>query len=67
MTAVQPYLTAAQAAERLAEAGIRVSEDTVRRWGRSGQIACVKLPLGRMLFRPEDIDALAVPTTGAAS
>jgi predicted site-specific integrase-resolvase len=66
MTSVQPYLTAAEAAARLTAAGVPVSEDTVRRWGRSGRLACVKLPLGRLRFRPEDLDALATPTTGAA-
>lgn len=66
MTPVQPFLTAAEAASRLASAGIVVSEDTVRRWGRSGRIPAVKLPLGRLRFRPEDIDALAVPNTDVA-
>lgn len=66
MTSVQPYLTPAEAAARLTAAGVSVSEDTVRRWGRSGRLACIKLPLGRMRFRPEDIDALATPTTDVA-
>ena len=58
MSSVQPNLTASEAAERLTAAGIVVSEDTVRRWAKRGQLSAIELPSGRLLFRPEDIDAL---------
>jgi predicted site-specific integrase-resolvase len=67
MTGVQPLLTAAEAAERLTAAGLPVGEDTVRRWGRSGRVTCVKLPFGRLRFRVEDIDALIVPIQASAA
>lgn len=66
MTAVQPYLTAAEAAARLTAGGVPVSEDTVRRWGRSGRIPAIKLPFGRQKFSAQDIDALLVPTKDVA-
>lgn len=67
MTPVQPTITAGEAAERLTAAGVPVSEDTVRRWAKAGRIPAVKLPLGRMRFRVEDIDAIAMPTSGSAA
>ena len=67
MTSVQTMLTTGEAAARLRDAGIPVSEDTVRRWAKAGLVPCVRLPLGRMRFRAEDIDALAQPTSGTAA
>lgn len=66
MTSVQPYLTPAEAAARLTEAGLPVSEDTIRRWGRTGRVPAIKLPFGRQRFAPKDIDALLAPNTDAA-
>lgn len=64
MTPDQPYLTAAEAAQRLAAAGIQVSEDTLRRWATTGRMPVIKLPSGRFLFLATDVDAIAVPTAG---
>ena len=61
MTQPNLLLTAAQVVDRLAGAGIVVVEETVRQWARAGQIAVVRLPSGRFLFRPEDVDAIAIP------
>lgn len=58
MTSDQALLSAPAAAQRLRDAGVPVSEDTVRRWADRGQIQAVKLPSGRYMFRAEDIDAL---------
>lgn len=66
MTAVLPTLTPAEAAERLTAAGVPVSDDTLRRWAKSGRVPCIRLPFGRIRFRTEDIDALTEPTAGAA-
>jgi hypothetical protein len=62
MAAQPAHLTPAEAVERLAEAGISVSEDTLRRWARAKRLAAIELPSGRLLFRVEDIDAIAQPT-----
>lgn len=61
MTQPTPLLTPSQVVERLAESGIAVVEETVREWARTGRLAAVRLPSGRFLFRPEDIDAIPVP------
>ena len=67
MTAVEPRITAGEAAERLTAAGVKVSEDTVRRWAKDGRVPCIELPSGRFLFRIEDIDAIAEPSQRVAS
>lgn len=59
-------LTVAQVVDRLAEAGIDVTEEAVRNWARTGKIARVRLPSGRFFFRPEDIDEFLVASRGAA-
>lgn len=61
MTQVPLFLTPRQAAERLTEAGLAISEDTVRRWARKGQIERVQLPGGEYRIHRDVIDAL-VPT-----
>lgn len=66
MTSVGRFLSPAQAAARLTEAGVHVSEDTVRRWARSGELHCIRLPLGRILIATVDIDAITAPASGAA-
>lgn len=64
------YLTSGQVIERLAARGRRVTDQTVRRWAKSGKVPAVRLqPSGWFGFRPEDIDALIEPvevTAGAA-
>jgi predicted site-specific integrase-resolvase len=66
MTQPTRLLTPSQAAERLAEAGITVTEWAVRDWAKSGRLAFVRLPSGRFLFHPEDIDAIATATPARA-
>jgi predicted site-specific integrase-resolvase len=65
MTQVPPFLTAPQVAQRLTEAGLPVSEETVRQWAKSGRLASVKLPNGRHRFRPEVVDAIVNGETAA--
>lgn len=66
MTQVPPLLTAPQVAQRLTEAGLPVSDETVRQWAKAGRLASVKLPNGRHRFRPEVVDAILQDTTDAA-
>lgn len=61
MTQPPTYLTAEQAVERLALAGVVVVQETVRQWARAGQIRHVRLPSGRYLFSPDAIDAITAP------
>lgn len=67
MTQRTKLLTAGQVVERLADLGIEVVEETVREWARTGRLTYVRLPSGRFRFRPEDVDAVAVPTEARAS
>lgn len=54
-------LTAPQVAKRL-----DVSDETVRRWVKKGQIPHIKLPSGHTRFREEDIAELLRPTAANA-
>jgi hypothetical protein len=40
------------------------SEATVRRLTRTGRLPCLRLSTGERLFRPEDVDRLAVERRG---
>lgn len=53
-----PFLTVSQATERLSEAGLNVSRDTVQRWCRDKKLPSVTLPGGYYRIRVEDVDAL---------
>lgn len=66
MTQPPVLLTVLKTVERLAQAGIDVSPETVRHWARSGKVAHVTLPGGRYFFRAEDIEALLKPSGRAA-
>jgi excisionase family DNA binding protein len=61
MTQPTSLLTPGQVVERLAAAGIEVHEETVRAWTRQRKIPFVRLPGGRLFFRPEDIEAFIAP------
>lgn len=58
MTQEPSFLTARQAAERLAEKGMPVSKETVQRWCRDGKISASTLPGGHYRIRVEEIDAI---------
>lgn len=62
------YLTVSEAVSRLADRGVKVTGQTVRRWTKSGKVRCVRLRSGRQIYLyPEDIDAMLEPSnTGAA-
>ncbi len=64
MTQVALFLTPRQAAERLTKAGLPITEDTVRRWARKGQIDRVQLPGGEYRIHRDVVDAL-LSTAGA--
>jgi excisionase family DNA binding protein len=55
------YLTLKQALERLADQGLTVSDETVRRWARSGRLPSIRTPGLQRRYRIEDIDALLDP------
>jgi predicted site-specific integrase-resolvase len=58
MTKLTQLLTPGQAAERLRQAGIKISDEAVRQWLRADRLASVQLPSGRRLIRSEDVDAI---------
>lgn len=64
MPSVAPTLTTGEAVARLADLGITINTDTLRRWARAGRLPAVELPSGQLRFRPEDIDAIAATTAG---
>lgn len=62
MTPDQALITTGVAAKRLG-----VTPNTLRRWADDRRIPHVRLPSGRLKFRPADVDAvLVVQETGAA-
>lgn len=67
MTQDAAKLTPREAADRLAARGVSVHPETLKRWAKRGQVPAVKLPSGRLLFAPDDIDALASPSEQVAS
>ena len=68
MTQPTTLLTPAQVVEKLAAAGIEISEESVRQWARTRKLPVVRLPSGRFFFRESDVDAFLTPLTdgGAA-
>ena len=52
------FLTLKQALQRLADLGLTVSDETIRRWSKSGKLPATQLPSGHRRYRIEDIDAL---------
>ncbi len=58
MTQDHLFLTVSQAAERLNQAGLSVSRDTVQRWCREKKIVSQTLPGGYYRIRTEEIDAI---------
>ncbi len=61
MTQPATLLTPAQVVEKLAEAGIEITEESVRHWARTRKLPVVRLPSGRFFFRAEDVDAFLEP------
>lgn len=55
-TDLPELLTSTEAAVRLG-----VSRETIRRWAATKRLRHVKMPSGRLRFRPEDIDAVFDP------
>lgn len=55
------YLTIAEAIAYLAERNVKVSDETIYRRVRAGKLKAKRLggvPRARLLFAPEDLDAL---------
>lgn len=67
MTQVDPRLTASQVAQRLTDAGIPCTDETVRQWANKGRLAFVELPSGRRWFRQSDVDAIIHGDTTASA
>lgn len=61
MAQVPALLKAQDVADRL-----NTSAETVRRWVREKRLPAVILPSGAVRFRPEDVDALVVPSERAS-
>jgi excisionase family DNA binding protein len=57
MTQDAPFLTVAQVAQRLTDAGLTYSASTVQRWCRDQKIERVKLPGGQYRIRTSVVDA----------
>lgn len=66
MTQDALYLTPSQAAECLTEAGLPITEDTVRRWAREGKVPALKLPGGTYRIHRTDVLNL-LATTGSVA
>lgn len=69
MTQVPLYFTPREATDFLRDAGLPLTEDTVRRWCRAKQIDHVKLPGGSYRIQRAAIEALiageSVPAVAA--
>lgn len=51
----------AEAVARLAEQGLPVSADTLRRWAAAGRLRTIRTPGGQRRFLQEDIDTILTP------
>lgn len=63
-------LTTTQAVAYLANRGLSVSDETMRRWAVAGRVRHVKLPNRQVRFTEDDLDAVLVtvePTNEVAS
>jgi predicted site-specific integrase-resolvase len=58
MTQEPPFLTVSQATERLNQAGLTVSRDTVQRWCREEKITSQTLPSGYYRIPASEIEAI---------
>jgi predicted site-specific integrase-resolvase len=67
MTQPASLLTPGQVVEKLAAAGIEVSEESVRHWARTRKLPVVRLPSGRFYFRAEDVNAFLEPIEPGAA
>lgn len=62
------FLSSLEVVEYLAERGISVTDQTVRRWAKTGKVPSRRLATGgQFLFTPEDIDALILEPGKAAT
>lgn len=53
------YLTVSEVVDRLAERGVKVTDQTVRRWIKRGKVQSKRLGVsGRFLVEPESLDRL---------
>lgn len=58
MTQLPAFLTPREAADALTAAGIRTTDDSIRRWIRKGKLAGIKTPGGATHVRRTDIEAI---------
>lgn len=56
-----PALLPSEAVAYLADRGLVVADETLRRWADKGQLRHLRLPSGQIRFRPEDLDELLIP------
>lgn len=61
-------LSSLEVVEYLAQRGISVTDQTVRRWAKTGKVRSRRLTTGgQFLFEPEDIDALILEPEGESA
>lgn len=59
-------LTVTEAQQRLADSGLAVTDETIRRWAIDGKVPAIRLPSGQYRFRAEDVDAVLTEPAAAA-
>jgi excisionase family DNA binding protein len=62
------FLTVTETVQRLAENGLDITDETVRRWAIDGKLRAIRLPSGHYRFAIEDVDAvLSAPASDRAA
>lgn len=55
---VPKLLSVTEAQRRLAERGLPVTDETLRRWAIDGKVPAIRLPSGQYRFKVEDVDGV---------
>jgi excisionase family DNA binding protein len=59
MSNVPPkLLSVTEAQRRLADRGLEVTDETLRRWAIDGKVPAIRLPSGQYRFKVEDVDGV---------
>jgi len=48
-------------------AALGVTDETIRRWAKTGKLPVVQMPSGRFRVRRSDVEAILAPTTEPAA
>jgi len=60
------YLSTGEVVDHLSRKGMRVSQQTVRRWASAGQLACIRTPGQQRRFLASDVDKMLAPAGAVA-